>query len=244
MTPSALGQTAIVLVASGLSRRFGRRDKMLANLGGLPLVEHAARAISTLQPLARVAVCPANRPSLGEALIDRFVIAVNKKPKQGLGHSIAVGVQVALQFKPASILVCMGDMPFIEPWLLEQLGRVLHDEQADIAHAGSKLRPHPPTLFGPACFRRLATLDGDEGAKLLLRDDGLRVATLDAPAPLLVDIDTREDLATAEKQLAIRQRCYAAPISASPSKSEPSKPALASEVHEYPTLRPSRVATR
>lgn len=205
---SALNTTAIVLVASGLSRRFGRHDKMLAKLGGLPLVEHAAQAIARLHPQTRVAVCPATRPEIGERLIDRFVIAVNKKPKQGLGHSIAVGVQVALQFKPEAIMVCMADMPFIEAWLLEAMAAELQEGRADIIHAGAHDGPHPPTIFGKACFDQLAALDGDDGAKSLMRSDTLRIAAFNAPGPLLFDVDTREDLALATQQLAIRTRCY------------------------------------
>ncbi len=222
---TALSNTAIILVASGLSRRFGRRDKMLATLGGLPLVEHSARAIASLHPLTKVAVCPADRPEIGERLIDRFVVAVNKKPKQGLGHSIAVGVQIALQFRPEAIMVCMGDMPFIEPWLLEALARQMRESRADVIHAGDQPRPHPPTLFGKACFDQLAALDGDGGAKSLLRSDNLQVAAFNAPRPLLFDVDTPDDLVLAKQQLDIRTRCYSqlvahtearAPSSASP----------------------------
>lgn len=240
---SALNNAAIVLVASGLSRRFGRKDKMLARLGGLPLVEHSARAIAGLHPLARVAVCPANRPEIGERLIDRFVIAVNNKPKQGLGHSIAVGVQVALQFKPDAILVCMGDMPFIEPWLLESLAAQMKERRADIIHAGNREQAHPPTIFGSACFNRLAALDGDDGAKALMRAEDLRVATLNAPAPLLFDIDTLEDLSLAERQLQIRTRCYAKTVEATrPATSSDVAPIM---VEQNPDQRAatSRIAT-
>lgn len=206
---SLMHKTAIVLVASGLSRRFGRQDKMLASLGGQPLVEHAANAITSLHPIVRVAVCPANRPAISERLIDQFVIAVNKKPKDGLGHSIALGAQVALQFKPDAIMVCMGDMPFVEPWLLDALTRRLAEGGADIVHAGASNSPHPPTVFGRACFDRLAALDGDDGAKSLMRASDLKVVAFSAPAPVLLDIDTREDLELAQRQLVIRARCYA-----------------------------------
>ncbi len=200
-----MNRTAVVLLASGLSRRYGRRDKMLANLGGKPLVEHAAAVIMELDPLTRVAVCPSDRPEIGERLINRFVVAVNKKPKHGLGHSIAIGAQIALQFKPDAILFCMGDMPFIESWMLtsvvERLGGGV-----DIVHSGSPDRVHPPTAFGPACFEQLQALDGDEGAKPIIGQGGFKVVAFNAPKPLLFDVDTREDIEQADKQLAIRER--------------------------------------
>lgn len=201
-----LDRAVIVLLASGLSRRYGRKDKLFAPLGGRPLVGHAANELAHLPSLARVAVCPSERKELRDKLTDRyrFVLALNKKPKQGLGHSIAVGAQVALQFKPDAIVMCMGDMPFIEGWLIEALLAKLGD--ADVVHAGAADRVHPPTAFGPACFEQLRRLDGDEGARLIIGQGGFRVAALNAPEPLLVDVDTPEALRYAERQMALRSR--------------------------------------
>ncbi|MDP3492018.1 MAG: nucleotidyltransferase family protein [Hyphomonadaceae bacterium] len=201
----AMNRTAIVMLASGLSRRYGRKDKMLADLGGQPLIEHAAHMITEVDPLTRVAVCPSDRPQIGERLINRFVVAVNKKPKMGLGHSIAVGVNVALQFKPDAILVVMGDMPFVESWILEGVVARL-GAGIDIVHSGGANSVRPPTVFGPACFDALAALDGDDGAKQIIGQGAHNVVGFGAPPPLLMDIDTREDLDLARQQLAIRKR--------------------------------------
>ncbi len=201
----AMNRTAIVMLASGLSRRYGRKDKMLADLGGQPLIEHAAHMITEVDPLTRVAVCPSDRPQIGERLINRFVIAVNKKPKTGLGHSIAVGVNVALQFKPDAIMLVMGDMPFVESWILEGIVSRL-GSGVDIVHSGGAGGVRPPTVFGPACFDALAALDGDDGAKQIIGQGGHNVVGFSAPAPLLMDVDTKQDLDLARQQLAIRQR--------------------------------------
>ncbi len=197
-----LNRAAIILLASGLSRRYGNRDKLTANLGGKHLIEHSASELAKLPALTRVAVTPADRHDLKDHLINRFVIALNRKPKYGLGHSIAIGVQVALQFKPDAIVICMGDMPFVEGWLVEALLARLGD--ADIIHAGAPDRVHPPTAFGPACFDQLKALDGDDGAKRIIGQGGFRVAGLNAPTPILVDVDTREELEFAKRQLALR----------------------------------------
>lgn len=199
-----LDRTAIVLLASGLSRRYGRRDKLMATLGGKPLIEHPARVVAGLHALTRVAVCPHDRHEIKDRLASRFVIALNKQPKHGLGHSIALGAQVALQFKPEAIIFCMGDMPFIEPWLFDALLAGLAN--ADIVHSGAAARVHPPTAFGPACFDDLRQLDGDDGAKRIIGQGAFRVASLSAPAPVLVDVDTREELAYAERQLTLREQ--------------------------------------
>ncbi len=202
----AMSRTAIVMLASGLSRRYGRKDKMLAELGGRPLIEHAAGVVAGVNALVRVAVCPADRKEIGERLIDRFVIAVNKKPKMGLGHSIAVGVQVALQFKPDAVLLVMGDMPFVEEWLLRDLVSGLGVGGAEVVHAGASDGVRPPTAFGAVCFGALAKLDGDDGARQVVKSGAFKVTAIAAPLPLLVDVDTKNDIEIAREQLRIREQ--------------------------------------
>lgn len=199
-----LNRVVVMLLASGLSRRYGRRDKLMARLGYKHLIDHSADVIANLPVLARVAVCPPDHHNVRERLAGRFVIALNRKPKRGLGHSIAVGAQVALQMKPDAIVVCMGDMPFIEPWLIATLAAKIGD--ADIVHAGAPGSVHPPTAFGAACFDQLTRLDGDDGAKRIIGQGGFRVLGLNAPTPLLLDVDTREGLDFARRQLALREK--------------------------------------
>src|SRR5262245_43967582 len=204
--PIPLARTAIILLASGLSRRYGNRDKMLADLGGKPLVDHAAGVISEMDPLVRVAVCPHDRKEVGEHLINRFVVAVNKRPKDGLGHSIAVGTKVALQFKPDAILIAMGDMAFIEEWMLLDLVGGLGSNGADIVHSGNSEGARPPTAFSRSCFDALCQLEGDEGARPVLQSGQFRIAGLGVPPPLLMDIDTKDDIVIAREQYRIREK--------------------------------------
>jgi molybdenum cofactor cytidylyltransferase len=202
-----MNRTAVVLLASGLSRRFGWRDKLLEDLGGKPLFEHPAGVISGLDALARIAVCPGDRKDIGEKLIDRFVIAVNKQPRSGLGNSIAVGVDVAMKFKPDAVLLCMADMPFIEPWMLEKvLSQLGGEANNEIVHSGEPDSVHPPTAFSSACFKALLVLSGDDGAKRIIGQGGFNIAGASIPAPLLADVDTKEELALARQQFAIRRR--------------------------------------
>lgn len=201
-----ISRTALVLLASGRSRRFGRRDKLTQDLGGQPLLAHAARVLADMKPLVRIAVCPTDRPAIGEMLNDRFVIGLNRRPAEGFGRSIAVGVDVALKFKPDAIVLCLADMPFVEAHFIEDLLRVIEPNGPQIVHAGSRVQASPPTAFAAACFDDLLALKGDDGARPLVRSGRYRVVARDAPSPLLLDVDTRDDLDIARAQLAIRER--------------------------------------
>jgi molybdenum cofactor cytidylyltransferase len=202
-----MNRTAVVLLASGLSRRYGWRDKMLEDLGGRHLMDHAAGVVSGLDALVKVAVCPGDRSEISDRLSDRFVLALNNKPKAGLGRSIAVGVDVAVKFKPEAVLFCMADMPFIEPWMLNDVvSRLGGMDGADIVHCGETSGVRPPTAFTSSCFNELLTLDGDDGARRIIGQGGFNVAGVSVPAPLLTDVDTPGDLDLAREQLRIRSK--------------------------------------
>jgi molybdenum cofactor cytidylyltransferase len=202
-----MNRTAVVLLASGLSRRYGWRDKMLEDLGGRHLMDHAAGVVSALDALVKVAVCPGDRSEISDRLSTRFVLALNNKPKAGLGRSIAVGVDVAVKFKPEAVLFCMADMPFIEPWMLNDVvSRLGGMDGADIVHCGETSGVRPPTAFTSSCFNELLTLDGDDGARRIIGQGGFNVAGVSVPAPLLTDVDTPGDLDLAREQLRIRSK--------------------------------------
>jgi molybdenum cofactor cytidylyltransferase len=200
-----LSRTVIIMLASGRSRRFGWRDKLIQTVGGKPLLEHAATTLSSIEALAKIAVCPSDHPRIGHMLHDRFVIAVNKHSKEGMGRSIATGMDVALQFKPDAVVVCMADMPFIEQetvkGVVEKLG-----EGFNIAHAGAHPGARPPSAFDAQCFEALRCLQGDEGARKVITMERFRVMGVAAPAPTLVDVDTQEELEYARRQMEVRNR--------------------------------------
>ncbi len=196
-----MNRTALVLLASGRSKRFGWRDKLLTKLQGKPLIEYAAEMTHKIDFLVRIAVCPSDTKELAARLDGRFVLAINKQRRRGMGHSIAVGVEVALKFKPDAILICMGDMPFVEPELLESLVARL-GEGANIVHSGGKNGFRPPSAFDASCFGDLVQLDGDNGARQLMAGSRYRVEAIEAAQSMLQDIDTREDMAAAGERLA------------------------------------------
>ncbi len=203
----AINRTVVILLASGLSRRFGWRDKLLHPLRGRPLLDYAADAAARVDALARVAVCPSDHPKIAERLHGRYVIALNKAPKHGMGHSIAVGVEVALQFQPEAIAICMADMPLIEPEVISGVVAALGGpDGANIAHSGNLDRPSPPTAFDASCFGVLRQLEGDEGAREIMRQTRFKAIGLSVPDPLLTDVDTKEDVDHAARLLGLRDK--------------------------------------
>lgn len=172
-----------LLLAAGASRRFGEADKLLAPLGGRPLLAHAAAAMLAAPLDVRIAVI--SNPALVLHLEGFHVV---RTPPGGQADSLRAGLAAA--GTPERLLVALGDMPDVTAAHLARVLKTATDDGAAASHDGAAALP-------PACFPRsllpaLCGLSGDRGAGSLLR--GLPPERL-IPAPgLLRDVDRPEDL--------------------------------------------------
>jgi molybdenum cofactor cytidylyltransferase len=179
---------AVVLLAAGLSRRFGADDKLATPLDGQPLGGHAARTLGGLPFAARIVVTRDGGPDFG---VYGFTPVRHPDPGAGQSGSIRLGVAQARRARPEAILIALADMPRVP---VDHIAALLarFDAAHPIIASVAEGRPSPPALFAAALFDTLETLTGDQGARLLLR-----AATLvAAPAAALADVDTPGDLAT------------------------------------------------
>jgi len=182
----AAERVAVVLLAAGLSTRFGVGDKLAAPLDGLALGLHAARRFASLPFVAKIAVVGEDGPDFGSS---GFETVVNPDPGAGQSGSISLGLAAALRGEPDAVLILLADMPFVTIAHVEALLARL-DAAHPIVASTDGAHPSPPALFAAASFTLLADLTGDTGARALLR-----TATLVAASPAeLADVDTLDDL--------------------------------------------------
>lgn len=179
---------AALLLAAGQSRRFGAQDKLLAELDGVPLVAHAARALSGAGPDLRLAVV--SSASVADVLRQEG-FATLTLPSGPQSASIRAGI-AELQWQGASrIVIALGDMALLLASDIRAL-LALPPEQPASAWLGDA--PSPPAVFPASWFPRLMALTGDRGAAALLRGADM-ASRLMIPAPRLRDVDTPEALA-------------------------------------------------
>ncbi|MBC6402323.1 MAG: NTP transferase domain-containing protein [Hyphomonadaceae bacterium] len=186
-----MSHTALVFLAGGLSRRFGRADKLLADFRDKPLMLHAVQTALICQFAMRFAVVPAGTGLRIKNLEQDFVPIENKDPGTGRGRSLSLGARACLDTGYTSACVMLADMPFVTHEHIGQLMANAAEHEITISRTGNQVLP--PAVFCGRALRDLTTLAGDKGASAL---DFTRycVKYVDMSKHQAVDIDTAEDL--------------------------------------------------
>ena len=190
-----VGNIAAVILAAGRSTRMGA-NKLLADLGGKPLVRFAVEAALGSAASPVLAVTGHQAGKVRRALAGLHVGFVhNREYAEGMATSLKAGLG-ALPPAVAGALVLLGDMPQITPVHLDRLIVAFRDQGGAIivpTHAG---RRGNPVLWPRAFFAPMRRLGGDAGAKGLLTAHASRVCEVDLGTDaIFLDVDTAEALA-------------------------------------------------
>ena len=199
-----MARIAAVLLAAGASRRFGEANKLLADIGGDPLIRRVARVLVESGFAEIIAVTGGDSQSCSAALQGlpvRFVH--NEVWEVGMGGSIAAGIR-ALAHEIDGAFIVPGDMPFLSAAVLRQL-------VAEFERSGSEKIVFPatpegdqrnPVLWPRRYFPQLTALQGTEGAKRLLQYAGAETIRVIVDDPIeFSDVDTQADLEAARARL-------------------------------------------
>jgi molybdenum cofactor cytidylyltransferase len=182
-----------IVLAAGLSRRMGKA-KLLLPLDGKPLVRWSVEGLAPHVDFVLV-VTPPDDAALRRALegLDvRFV--ANPHPEAGQGASIAAGVAV-LPPDTDAVVIALGDQPRLPAGVLPALLETFRREGKPIAAPLYKGTQGTPVVFASSVFGELRVLDGDAGARAVVRRDPARVARLALDVDMPLDVDTPEDYA-------------------------------------------------
>jgi len=199
-----------VVLAGGGSTRFGDADKLLAELDGTPLVRRVADRLATRTERLVVAARPGKRDTIREALAGvpaEATVLADPEPDQGPLAGMAVGLDaVSDRYEYGAVVA--GDMPFVDPALLDYL-----HARAAPEHDGALVRTEAGWYnTTQAVYRTEAVARGcervlaDGGGRILDAFEGLDTVTveeaeLDGVVPMrtFFDVDTPEDFEDARE---------------------------------------------
>ena len=194
---------AAVVLAAGRSTRMGAVNKMLAEIGGKPLVRIAAEQALASRAKPVIVVIGHERERVEAALNGlpvRFVH--NPDYAEGLGTSLKAGI-AAVPAKADGAIVCLGDMPQVDSALIDKLLSAFDPERGALVVVPSiEGRRGNPVVWSRRFFHDLMAIAGDIGARHLI--GSYAEAVVEVPvegAAALTDVDTPESLTAVKAEI-------------------------------------------
>jgi len=194
---------AALVLAAGRSSRMGGPNKLLAEIGGRPLLRIVVEA-ALASPARPVIVVTGHQRERVEAALAGLPIDFVHNPNfaDGLGSSLRTGI-AALPAQADAVIVCLGDMPQVEAAMIDRLiGALDPDKGALIAVPTIEGQRGNPVVWSRRFFPDLMTVEGDIGARHLIGRYSEAVVEVPlAGTAALTDIDTPEALQAVKAEL-------------------------------------------
>jgi len=184
----------IIILAAGRSARLGS-PKQLLTYQGKNLLQHTIDIASESEIGPIIVVLGSGMEEISAKLDKNFLtIAENPNWERGMASSVVCGLNTLNNLHPdvesAIIMVC--DQPFINAKLLRELIKKQEETGCSIVASNYENIKGTPALFHKVHFHELSMLDGDRGAKFLIKKYAESVQTISFPKGG-IDIDTIED---------------------------------------------------
>jgi len=193
---AAAHSVAAVVLAAGRSTRMEGSNKLLAEIGGRPLVRIAAEQALASRAKPVIVVTGHERERVEAALKGLPVRLVhNPDFAQGLGGSLRAGIAV-VPAEADGAIVCLGDMPQVDAALIDRLIAAFAPDEGALAVVPTiDGKRGNPVLWSRRFFPDLMAIEGDVGARHLISRYGEAVVEVAvAGKGALVDVDTPEAL--------------------------------------------------
>lgn len=194
---------AAIVLAAGRSTRMGALNKMLAEIGGKPLVRIAAEQALASRAKPVIVVTGHQREQVEAALAGlpvRFVH--NPDYADGLGTSLRTGI-AAVPAEAGGAIVCLGDMPQVDSGLIDKLLAAFDPEKGALIVVPSiDGKRGNPVVWSRRFFNELMSISGDVGARHLIGQYG--EVTTEVPLSgeaALTDVDTPESLKAVKAEI-------------------------------------------
>jgi len=202
--PVADGRRAAALVlAAGRSTRMGGPNKLLAEIGGKPLVRFVAEQALASRANPVVVVTGHERAKVEAALAGLRVRFVhNPDYAAGLSTSLKAGL-AALPPEVDGAIVCLGDMPQVTAGLIDRMLDAFDPARgAFVVVPIIEGKRGNPVVWSRRFFPDLMALEGDVGARHLIAAHADAVAEVPVEdSAALTDVDTPDALLAVKAEL-------------------------------------------
>jgi len=194
---------AALVLAAGRSTRMGAVNKLIAEIGGKPLVRIAAEQALASRASPVIVVTGHEKEKVEAALAGLPVrFAHNPDYAEGLGSSLKAGI-AAVPKDADGVIVCLGDMPRVDAPLIDKLIAAFDPENGALVVVPSiDGRRGNPVVWARRFFPDLMTVQGDIGARHLIGSYAEAVVEMPvAGEAALTDVDTPESLSAVKAEI-------------------------------------------
>lgn len=188
-----------IVLAAGISSRYGPENKLLQEIDGVPIVRQAVESLLVAGLDEVVVIVGHESDAVREVLEDVDIrICENETYKAGQSTSVREGIRATAERDADAVLIALGDMPFVSPMSVRILLTAYERWEVSALAAAYNGRRGNPVLFDAGHIDALTDLCGDVGGLeiLLAADDAVLVET-DDPG-VLRDVDEPADIPEGE----------------------------------------------
>ena len=190
-------QTAGIILAGGSSIRFGR-PKQLLELRGKYLLDYVLSAALKSELNHVVLVLGHDHKNILQALKartthERLQVVINHRYPEGQSRSLQAGLLKIRQAFP-SVMFLLGDQPMLDSSTINHMLDKFRYSGKDICVPVCKGKRGNPTIFNRVLYDQLMGIEGDTGARDIIRANPERVLFIELDDPLcFFDIDSQKD---------------------------------------------------
>lgn len=184
----------LILLAAGASTRLGHPKQLLV-YQDQTLLQHSLHSAQDSMAKPVVLVLGAHAESVQAEIKDKNVHVVeNLEWVEGMASSIKCGIKKIQDINPAieGLILMVCDQPYVTSVLLNDLIATHLKTGKQIVASGYDNTFGPPVFFHKTLINELLQLEGDIGARNIVREHIDRVALLPFAEGTL-DIDTEAD---------------------------------------------------
>lgn len=187
-----MANISILILAAGASSRMKGKAKQLLPWKDTTLLGHAMEQAREVSDSVTV-VLGARAERIQNTIPSTVESIHNPDWESGMGSSISKGVQHILKENPSAdgILIMLVDQPLLDAPYLNQLKSEFEKDLSKIKATAYGEKIGVPAIFPKHLFLELTQLNGDIGARQLIKTHKTKTAVLQ-PEGQEIDIDTIE----------------------------------------------------
>jgi molybdenum cofactor cytidylyltransferase len=194
--------TAGIVLAAGLSSRFGR-PKQLLELGGKPLLQWTLDACLDSKIDCIYLVLGYKSQEIMETLSKKIrhphlKVIVNRNYRKGQSTSLQAGVAEVSDAFPSAMFI-LGDQPLIDVASINLLLEKYWASEKNICVPLFQKKRGNPTIFSRKFYDEIISIKGDIGARRIIEENPDQVLGIEVKrSSFFHDINTQKDLEKAQ----------------------------------------------